>query len=81
MLKEKLSQESALIIMLFQHLKGYSLVLEKNFRFLLHILQQQQQDITSLLSFMVSSPLVKFEIGRVTKSVFERPYLGAKPSY
>ena len=77
MLKEELPQESALIIMLFQHVKGYSLVLEKNFSFLLYILQQQQQDNTSLLSIMVSSPLVKFEIGRVTKSVFERPYLGA----
>ncbi|HKG71448.1 MAG TPA: hypothetical protein VKA87_06085 [Nitrososphaeraceae archaeon] len=40
------------------------------------IYYKQQQDNTSLLSIMASSPLVKFEIGRVTKSVFESPYLG-----
>jgi hypothetical protein len=37
MLKER-PQESALTVMHFQHVKGYSFVLEKNFSFLLHIL-------------------------------------------
>ena len=61
MLEER-PHESALTIMHLQHVKGYSLVLEKNFRFLLHITQQQQQDNSSPLNIMASVPLVKFEL-------------------